>query len=161
MLAFPQEKISHYTTEPNPPSTQSSSYSLTTLSSHVFTDGRAVTDMNGRRGRCAAHVHFTCRLWRGVRRGPRATTSFGPQHELPPARLVIHRQTSCQNSVRRGRWKVQTRSGILAYFCPRHHWLWITVELHITVAHHEEADARKGGSLLPCPPSFGLGTTRP
>ena len=35
----------------------------------------------------------------GVRRGPRATTSFGPQRELPLARLVIHRQTSAQNSV--------------------------------------------------------------
>ena len=28
--------------------------------------------------------------------------------------------------------KVQTRSGILAYFFTRHHWLWITVELHNT-----------------------------
>ena len=30
----------------------------------------------------------------GVCRGSRTTTSFGPQRELPPARLVIHRQTS-------------------------------------------------------------------
>ena len=39
--------------EPIPPSAQSSSYSLTTLSSHVSTDRREVTDMNGwyRRGR--------------------------------------------------------------------------------------------------------------
>ena len=55
--------------------------------------------------------HFTCRLWR---RGwctsrARTTTSFGPQRELPPARLVIHRLTSAQNNVgdagkfRRGR----------------------------------------------------------
>ena len=35
----------------------------------------------------------------GARRGPRTTTSFGPQHELLPARLVIHRQTSGQNNV--------------------------------------------------------------
>ena len=50
----------------------------------------------------------------GVCRGPRTTTSFGPQCELTSARLVIHRQTSAQNSVR-GRGKVQKRSGILAY----------------------------------------------
>ena len=30
-----------------PPSDQSSSYSLTTISSHVSSDQRAVTDMNG------------------------------------------------------------------------------------------------------------------
>ena len=31
----------------------------------------------------------------GVCRGPRPATSFGPQHELPPARLVIHRTDLC------------------------------------------------------------------
>ena len=40
---------------------------------------------------------------------------------------------------------VQTRSGIVAYFCIRHHWLWITVEVHISGARHGEADAREGG----------------
>ena len=53
-----------------------------------------------------------------------------PLHELPPARLVLHRQTSAHER-RKGRGKVQLRSGILAYLCTRHHWLWITVELHI------------------------------
>ena len=52
--------------------------------------------------------HFSRRLWRwgGVSRGPRTATSFGPQHELLPARLVLHRQTSAQNGVRgRGRFR--------------------------------------------------------
>ena len=83
--------------EPKPPSDQSSPYSLTTVSSHVLSDRRAVTDMNGeRRGRCVAH-HFNavCGDGGGVRRGPRTATSFGPQHELPPARLVIHRTDLC------------------------------------------------------------------
>ena len=83
--------------EPKPPSDQSSSYALTTISSHVSSDRRAVTDMNGeRRGRCVAH-HFNavCGDGGGVCRGPRPATSFGPQHELPPARLAIHRTDLC------------------------------------------------------------------
>ena len=76
----------------NPPRTHSRLYH------HMFfTDRRAVTDMNGeRRGRCVAH-HFNavCGDGGGVRRGPRTATSFGPQHELPPARLVIHRTDLC------------------------------------------------------------------
>ena len=61
-----------------------------------------------------------------------------PLHEVPPARLVIHRQTSAH---KRRKWtrSVQSRSGILAYLCTRQHWLWITVELHIFGARHEEA----------------------
>ena len=80
-----------------PPSDQSFSYALTTITSHVSSDRRAVTDMNGeRRGRCAAH-HFNavCGDGGGVCRGPRPATSFGPQHELPPARLAIHRTDLC------------------------------------------------------------------
>ena len=82
-----------------------------------------------------------------VRCGPRATTSFD-QHKLPPVRLALYRQTSAQNSVR-GRGKVQTRSGILAYLCTRHHWLWITVELHIAGARHGQVDARERGRYTP------------
>ena len=43
-----------------------------------------------------------------------------PLHELPPARLVIHRQTSAHE---RRKWtrSVQSRSGILAYLCTRQH----------------------------------------
>ena len=54
-----------------------------------------------------------------------------PIHELPPARLVIHRQTSAHE---RRKWmrSVQSRSGILKYLCIRQHWLWITVEFHIS-----------------------------
>ena len=52
-------------------------------------------------------------------------------HELPPAMLVIHRQTSA-HELRKWTRSVQSRLGILAYLCTRQHWLWITVELHIT-----------------------------
>ena len=71
-----------------------------------------------------------------------------PLHELPPARPVIHRQTSAHER-RKGTRSVQSRSGILAYLCTRQHWLWITVELHISGARHEEAVAREGGRYAP------------
>ena len=80
----------------NPPRTHSRLYDES-ISSHVSSDRRAVTDMNGeRRGRCVAH-HFNaiCGDGGGVCRGPRPATSFGPQHELPLARLVIHRTDLC------------------------------------------------------------------
>ena len=41
-------------------------------------------------------------------------------HELPPARLVIHRQTSAHER-RKGTRNVQSRSGILACLCSLHH----------------------------------------
>ena len=71
-----------------------------------------------------------------------------PLHELPPARLVIHRQTSAHE---RRKWtrSVQSRSGIIAYLCTRQHWLWITVELHISGARNEKAVAREGGRYAP------------
>ena len=131
--------------EPIPPSAQSFSYSLTTLSSYVSTDRRAVTDMNGktRTLRCAP---FLCRLRRRkccVLGAPSSQPTV-PLHELPPARLKIHRQTSPH---KRRKWtrSVQSRSGILAYLCTRQHWLCITVELHISGTRHEEAVAREGG----------------
>ena len=43
-----------------------------------------------------------------------------PLHELLPARLVIHRQTSAHER-RKGTWSVQSRSGILPDFCTRQH----------------------------------------
>ena len=51
----------------------------------------------------------------------------------------------------RRKWtrSVQSRSGILAYLCTRQHWLWITVELHISSARHGEAVAREGGCYAP------------
>ena len=103
--------------EPIPPSAQSSSYSLTTLSSHVSTDRRAVTDMNGktRTLRCAP---FLCRLKRRecCMLGAPSSQPTVPLHELAPARLVIHRQTSAHE---RRKWtrSVPSRSGILAYLC--------------------------------------------
>ena len=123
----------------------SSSYSLTTLSSYVSTDRRAVTDMNGKTQtlRCAP---FLCCLRQRecCMLGAPSSQPTVPLHKLPPARLVIHRQTSAHE---RRKWtgSVQSRSGILAYLCTRQHWLWITVELHITGARHGEAVAREGG----------------
>ena len=135
--------------EPIPPSVQSSSYSLTTLSSHVSTDRRAVTDMNGktRTLRCAP---FLCRLRRRefCKLGAPSSQPTVLLHELPPARLVIHRQTSAHE---RRKWarSVQPRLGILAYLCTRQHWLWITVELHISGERHGEVVAREGGRYVP------------
>ena len=71
-----------------------------------------------------------------------------PLHELPPARLVIHRQTSAHER-RKGTLSVRWRSDILAHLCPWQHWLWVTVEPHITGTRHEEAVARKGGRYAP------------
>ena len=80
-----------------------------------------------RRGRWFAH-QFRCRLRR------RGCYMFGatssqltvPLYELPPARLVIHRQTSAH----------ERRKGT---------WLWVMVKPHISSARHEEAVAREGG----------------
>ena len=105
----------------NPPRTHTHDYIIT----HV-NDRRAVIDghewlKDADAAYCAPFSFpFVARGVVYVRRGPHATTSFGPQHELPPARLALQRQPSAQNSVRR-RGMVQTRSGILAFLCTRHH----------------------------------------
>ena len=108
--------------EPIPPSGQSSSYSLTTLSSSSSTDRRAETDRKVITTRIAVAQHFICRLRRRESCILGATSSQPtlPLHELPPARLVIHRQTS-NHERRKGTLSVQSRSGILADFCPRQH----------------------------------------
>ena len=110
------------TAEPIPPSGQSSSYSLTTLSSFNSTDRRADTDRKVITTRIAVAHHFICRLRRRESCILGATSSQPtlPLHELPPARLVIHRQTSAHER-RKGTLSVQSRSGILADFCPRQH----------------------------------------
>ena len=105
--------------EPIPSSGQSSSYSLTTLSSSSSTDRRAETDRKVITTRIAVAHHFKCRLRRRESCILVATSSQPtlPLHELPPARLVIHRQTSAHER-RKGTLSVQSRSGILADFCP-------------------------------------------
>ena len=82
--------------EPIPLSGQSSSYSLTTLSSSSSTDRRAETDRMVITTRIAVAHHFRCRLRRRESCILGATSSQPtlPLHELPPARLVIYRQTS-------------------------------------------------------------------
>ena len=112
-------------------SSQSSSYLITTLSSSSLrTDGRDGHEWLNDADGC---VPFYCRLRR--RECCMLWASYSqptvPRHYLPPARLVIHRQTSAHER-RKGTRNVQLRSGILVYFCPppRHHWLWIMVELH-------------------------------
>ena len=67
--------------------------------SGLRTDGQGRTERVIERGRCLRTIlRAVCGDGGGVRRGPRTTTSFGPQRELPQTRLVIHRQTSAQNS---------------------------------------------------------------
>ena len=105
--------------------------------------------MNGktRTLRCAP---LLCRLRRRecCMLGAPSSQPTVPLHELPPARLVIHRQTSAHER-RKCTRSVQSRSGILAYLCTRQHWLWITVELHISGARHGEAVAREGSRYAP------------
>ena len=102
--------------EPIPPSGQSSSYSLTTLSSSSSTDRQVITT------RIAVAHHFRCRLRRRESCILGATSSQPtlPLHEQGDDRLVIHRQTSAHER-RKGTLSVQSRSGILADFCPRQH----------------------------------------
>ena len=38
---------------------------------------------------------------------------------------------------------------MLAHLWPQQHWLWVTVEPHISGTRHEEAVAREGGRYLP------------
>ena len=147
--------------EPIPSSGQSSSYSRTTLSSSSSTDRRAETDRMVITTRIAVAHHFSCRLRRRESCILGATSSQPtlPLHELPPARLVIHRQTSAHER-RKWTWNVQSRSGMLAHLCPRQHWLWVTVEPYIEHAPRGGC-CSGGGSLPPCTPSFGLGATKP
>ena len=128
----------------NPPRTHSRLYHHMCLR----TDGQWRT-WTERRGRCVAY-HF-CAVWgegSAVYLVYQSSQPTVPLHELPPARLVIHRLTSAHE---RRKWmrSVQSRSGILAYLCTRQHWLWITVELHMPGARHGEAVAREGGRYAP------------
>ena len=105
--------------EPIPPSGQSSSYSLTTLSSSSSTDRRAETDRIVITTRIAVAHHFRCRLRRRESCILGATSSQPtlPLHELPPARLVIHRQTSAHER-RKGTLSVQSKVGHITGFLP-------------------------------------------
>ena len=123
--------------------------SILLVLTHNFTDRLAVTDMNGKT-RTLRCVPFLCRLRRRecCMLGAPSSQPTVPLHDLPLARLVIHRQTSAHE---RRKWtrSVQSRSGILVYLCTLQHWRWITVEIHISGARHREAVAREGGRYAP------------
>ena len=106
--------------------------------------------MNGwyRRGRWLRTIFGRLRRRECRMLGAPSSQPTVPLHELPPARLVIHRQTSAHERLKWTR-SVQSRLGILAYLCTRQHWLWVTVELHMTDARHEEVVARDGSRYAP------------
>ena len=84
---------------------------------HFFpVDGRAEIERTLRHADTVAHhFHAVSGYGGDVCRGLRTTSSFGPQLELLPARLVIHRQTSAHAQSEKT-LEVQPRSGILALF---------------------------------------------
>ena len=125
------------------------------------TDGRW-TDMNGeRRGRCVAH-HFNAVCGDGV---VYAVGPVRPPHSAPNTNYhLLGLRSTVQTSAherRKGTLIVRWRLDILAHLCPRLHWLWVTVEPHITGTRQRGGCSSEGGSLRPCTPSFGLGTTKP
>ena len=103
--------------EPIPTSGQSSSYSLTTLSSSSSTDRRAETDRIVITTRIAVAHHFRCRMRRreSCILGTTSCQPTLPLHELPPARLVIHRQTSAHER-RKGTCSIEV--GHISGFLP-------------------------------------------
>ena len=102
------------------PFRQSSSYSLTTLSSPSSTDRRAETDRMVITTRIAVPHHFICRLRRRERAvylGPRPVSQHYPYTNYLRLGGWSTDRPLPMNDVR-GRW---WRSGILADFCPRQH----------------------------------------
>ena len=90
------------------PSSKYSSYSVTTISSSRSTDRRTVTDMDGGTTHTLVAYHFNAVQDEGsaVCCGPRTASQRSSPHELPPARLALHRQTSAHER-RKGTWNVQ------------------------------------------------------
>ena len=132
--------------EPIPPSGQSSSYSLTTLSSSSSTDRRAETDRKVITTRIAVAHHFICRLRRRESCILGATSSQPtlPLHELPPARLVIHRQTSNQGDA-----ECSIEVGHISGFLPPATLAVDNGRAPHYGARHEEAVAKEGGRYTP------------
>ena len=120
---------------PLPREARTSSYALTTIIIQVY--GRTDRTCDRTRMLCTI-LHAVCGDGGGVRRGPRTTTSFGPQRELPPAKLVIHRTDLYQHNVgnaegcSRGQASVLLHPATLAAD---------NGELRITSASHGEAAA--------------------
>ena len=82
-----------------------------------------------------------------------AVSPVRPPHSAPNTNYhLLGWRSTVQTSAherRKGTLRVRWRSDILAHLCPRLHWLWVTVEPHITGTRHEEAVARKGGRYAP------------
>ena len=72
----------------------------------------------------------------------------GPLHKLPPARMVIHRQTSAHER-RKWTWSVQSRSGILASLYPPATLSVDNGRAPHFGTRHEEAVALEGGCYAP------------
>ena len=113
--------------------------------SGLRTNGQGRTEHVIERGRCLrTTLYAVCGDGGGVCRGPRTTTSFGPQRELPPARLAIHRQTSAQNSVYKGTRESSDEVGHISVFLHPASLAVDNSRAPHSGARHEEADARKG-----------------
>ena len=123
-----------------PPSAQSSSYSLTTLSSYVSTDRRAVTDRNGwyRRGRSLLTIFGRLRR--------RECCMLGAPSSQPTVPL------NAECSIEVGHISVFMHPATLAVDNGR--------APHIRRAPRGGC-CSGGRSLRSCTPSFGLGTTKP
>ena len=116
--------------------------------SGLRTDGQGRTERVVERGRCLRTIlRAVCGDGGGLRRGPRTTTSFGPQRELPPARLVIHLQTSAQNNV--GDAGSSDEVGHISGFLHPASLVVDNGRAPHSGAHHEEDDAWKGGRYSP------------
>ena len=127
----------------NPPRTHSRLYHHMCL----WTDGQWRTWLE-RPGRCVAH-NF-CAVWgegSAVCLGPRPASQRSPYtNYLRLGRWSTNRPLPMNDVSGRG---VQSRSGIWTYLCTRQHWLWITVELHISGVRHGKAVAWEGGRHAP------------
>ena len=117
-------------------------------SSFVATDGRAGTDSSILRGTgtVAHHFHAVCGEGGAVCRGPRPTSSFGPQRELLPARLVIYRTDLCRNNVENAEGCIRGRASVLL---PPATLATDNGRAPHFGARHEEAAAWEGGRYSP------------
>ena len=142
------------------PSKTSPSYALTThiISCYGSTDGQGPI-VPFREARIPLRTIFSAVCGKGgaVCRGPRPTSSFGSQRELPPARLVIHSTDLCQHNV--GNTEQCNRCWTSVLLPPA------TLAADNGRTPHYQRAPRGGcclerGPPLSCPPRFGLESLR-